>query len=205
MESSLVAKTWIYRGLSDLFFAFECDDWAFEDHERFSEIMGLEKFLKAALLAEMRGEYEGLPNDQAKTLLNKLAMKFGHDFDRMLRDVANAGCGDIEQIKNTEFDGYQGSALVKALKAGYMETRYPVPSAIADEFPIEGTELTHDPLASSGITKFIYALCNSCFFHLAQGIDFSPMMQQFNKDYGHRPGLQRFSNLFWEERCEQYL
>lgn len=44
MDRNRLAKTWVYRALCDLYFAFECDDLlgpAFETHERFAEIMGL--------------------------------------------------------------------------------------------------------------------------------------------------------------------
>lgn len=62
---------------------------------------------------------------------------------------------------------------------------YPVPKSISDTFPILGTEFTHDPLASSGITKFVYALCNSCFHALASQVDFSKMLFQFRDKYEH--------------------
>jgi len=182
MDRNRVAKIWIYRGLCDLFFAFNCDDVAFEDNERFSEIMGLEKFLKALLLFHRYQEYESVPDTEARSKLNQMAMKLGHDFDGMLKTALALGLVDIDRILATDFDGYVGAGLVRAVKAGYMETRYPVPNPISDSFPI-GNGFTHDPLASSGITKFVYALCNACFHALAAHVDFSDVIRQFRETY----------------------
>ena len=204
MDRDRVARIWIYRGLCDLYFAFNCEDMAFEDNERFSEIMGLEKFLKALLLFHRHQEYENLPDPQARAKLNQMAIKLGHDFEGMLKSLAALGLGDIGRILATDFDGYLGADLVRAVKAGYMETRYPVPKPISDTFPI-GNGFTHDPLASSGITKFVYALCNACFHALAAHVDFSKMIRQFRETYQHRESFERFNNLLWEARCKEHL
>jgi hypothetical protein len=205
MDRHRVAKTWVYRGLCDLYFAFDCDDVAFEDNERFSEIMGLEKFLKAFLLFHRHQEYEGVSEREARIKLNQSAIKLGHDFEGMLNATSLLGLEDISRIRATDFDGYMGADLIRAVKAGYMETRYPVPQAISDTFPIDGTEFSHDPLASSGITKFIYALCNACFIALAAHVYFSDMLRQFRETYQHRESFQRFNTLLWEARCKPHL
>lgn len=201
MNRHRVAKIWIYRGLCDLFFAFDSDDVAFEDNARFSEIMGLEKFLKAALLFERHEEYEALPLAEARTKLNKMATGLGHKFAEMIDQLAKNGLTDVERIKQSDFDGYAGAQLIHAVEAGYMETRYPVPKLVSDRFPIEGTDFTHDPLSSSGITNFIYALCNACFCWLASNVDFTEMRNQFRNTFQHRESFSRFNNLFWEARC----
>lgn len=90
MDRERVAKTWLFRGLSDLFFAFDSDSPVFEDNARFSEIMGLEKILKAVLLYQRHAEYEALPQGEARQRLNKMAMDFGHKFDVMLKTLIPA-------------------------------------------------------------------------------------------------------------------
>jgi len=202
MNRERVAKTWLFRGLSDLFFAFDSDDVAFEDNARFSEIMGLEKFLKAVLLHQRHAEYETLSRDEARLKLNKMAMDLGHKFELMLKRLADGGLRDIEKIRRTEFDGYEGDKLIHAVEKGYMETRYPVPTPVSDKFPIGNTGLTHDPLSSSGITKFIYAVCNACFYELSQTVNLTDMLNQFRDMYQHRESFARFNNLFWEARCK---
>lgn len=202
MDRQRVVKIWIYYGLCDLFFAFDSDDVAFEDNARFSEIMGLEKFLKAALLFERHAEYEALPLAEARVVLNKIAMGLGHKFDKMIGALSDGGLTDVEKIKQSDFDGYAGAQLVHAVEAGYMETRYPVPKSVSERFPIEGTDFYHDPLSSSGITKFIYALCNACFHKLALNIDFTEMLDQFRDKFQHRESFSRFNNLFWEALCK---
>lgn len=205
MDRNRVAKTWIFRGLCDLYFAFACNDtfgWTFEDYERFAEISGFEKFQKALILFHRHHEYDGLGDVQAREKLNKMAKTIGHDFAAMLQTVASLGV-DIAAILGRDFDGYKGSELVKAVQAGYMETRYPVPKPISDAFPIpEAKGFAHDPLSSSGITKFIYALCNACIFALSAQVDFSDVIKQFGAQYPTRESFQRFNNIFWEERCK---
>lgn len=142
-----VAKTWVFRGLSDLFFAFDNDDVAFENNTVFSQIMGLEKFLKAVLLHQDHSQYESLERKKALAKLNKMAMGWGHKFDDMLIELSERGLKDIEKIKCMFFDGYEGSQLIYAVKNGYMETRYPVPAPVSDFFPIEETDFFHDPLS----------------------------------------------------------
>jgi len=202
MDRERVAKTWLFRGLSDLIFAFDSDNPAFEDNARFSEIMGLEKFLKAVLLYQRHAEYEALPQDEARQKLNKMAMDFSHKFETMLKALTDAGLLDIEQIRRNDYDGYKGQQLVYAVEKGYMETRYPVPTPVSDNFPIENTGFTHDPLSSSGMTKFIYAICNACFFELSRTVDFTDMLSQFRGTFQHRESFSRFCNCFWEARCK---
>lgn len=202
MDRERVAKTWLFRGLSDLFFAFDSDNPAFEDNARFSEIMGLEKFLKAVLLYQRHAEYEALTLDEARQRLNKMAMDYGHKFNVMLKALTDAGVRDIAQIRRNDYDGYEGDKLVHAVEKGYMETRYPVPTPVSDKFPIGNTGFTHDPLSSSGITRFIYAICNACFHELSQKVDFTDMLNQFRETFQHRKSFSRFDNSFWEARCK---
>jgi hypothetical protein len=205
MTPDRVVNSWLFRGLCDLYFAFECDDDVFEDYERFSEIMGMEKFLKALLLYHRRTEYEALPNAEARKKIDELAKKIGHKFESMLSDAAQRGATDISLILARDFDGYIGKDLVGAVYAGYMETRYPTPVPVSAKFPVPGhPDLYHDPLSSSGITKFVYAVCNACFFALTeQGLQPKDMLRQFEERFSDREAFSRFTNYFWEQRCRQ--
>lgn len=202
LDRQLVAKTWVNYGLTDLYFAFDSDDDAFSDNVVFSEIMGLEKFAKAVLLFHLHQEFEGMTPPDAKKKINELAKRMGHNFENMMKELSNFMFDDIARIKKTDFDGYSGSDLIGVIYAGYMETRYPVPTPISDSFTIEGTNLKHDPLWSSGITKFIYAVCNSCFASLSSDIDFTDLTNQFSQKFSHKESFRRFNNLFWEKRCK---
>ncbi len=197
MDRKLVAQTWVFRGLCDLYFGFDTEDERFSDNALFSEIMGLEKFLKAILLFNCHDEYEELPPEESAKKLNELAKRYGHNIKLMMRLATKAGLGDLNRIKETDFDGYAGRDLVRAVTAGYMETRYPVPRPISDTFPIKGTELTWDPLSSSGISKFIRGVCKACFLYLSASVDFSSVLAQFDARYSGKESLPRFKNLLW--------
>lgn len=204
LDRKRVAETWLLRGLSDLLFAFDCDNPEFEYNARFSEIMGLEKFLKAVLLYQHHTEYEKLSKDEARQKLNKMAMGYGHKFNKMLKELTDAGLHNIAQIRQNDYDGYNGDQLVQAVEKGYMETRYPVPTMVSDKFTIsvEDTDFTHDPLSSSGITKFMYAICNTCFYELSQKVDFTDMLNQFREKFENTDSFSRFNDSFWEAKCK---
>lgn len=196
-----VAKTWLFRGLGDLLFAFHNDDVAFEDNARFSEIMGLEKVLKATLLYHRHPEYEPVRLADARNAVNGIAAGYRHNFGKMLKELSALKVSDVDRLLQGGFDGYKGEALVEALEKGYMETRYPVPKPVSDSFPIGKSGFTQDPLSSSGLTKFAYALSNACIFHLSQLIDLTDVRSQFAAKFSHLESFNRFSNLFWEARC----
>lgn len=209
MTPERVANTWLFRALCDLYFAFDCDADIFEDYARFSEIMGMEKFLKALLLFHRHSEYETLSDSDARKKIDALAKNIGHKFESMLTEAAQLGAVSIPQILDQDWDGYLGKSLVEAVYAGYMETRYPVPVPISNSFPIpvperapvEYSGFTHDPLSSSGITKFIYAICNCCFSTLvSQGLQPEKMLAQFDERFDGREAFLRFKNCFWDQR-----
>lgn len=190
-----ILKAWLLRGLSDIYFAFDSDDDAFESNARFSEIMGLEKILKATLLYLNHTEYEALQYDAAKQVVNKLAMKWGHDFELMLNELERVGCADIKQLKLNIYDGYNGHGLIVALNQGYTEIRYPVPKLVSDNFPLSDGWY-QDPLSSSGITKFIYAICNVCLLELSKRVDLTDVLEEFRAKFEHRESFERFNNCF---------
>jgi hypothetical protein len=196
-------RIWVYRGLYDLFLGFETEDPVFEDHAVFHEILGMEKFLKAALLFTRHAEYEALPDSDAKQKLNKLAQNLGHNFKRMFEDLSQLIPADVENLRTRNWGGsFKGDALIDALSAGYMETRYPVPQSASERFPIGDAGFLHDPFGSSSTTEFIYATCNACYAYLASQVDFSKMKADLQQRFDHKAdSLQRFYNVFWEQRC----
>lgn len=197
MDRKLVAQTWVFRGLCDLYFGFDTEDKRFSDYALFSEIMGLEKFLKAVLLFSCHAEYEELPPEESARKLDKLAKRYGHNIKLMMKLATKAGLSDLNRIKETDFDGYAGRDLIRAVTAGYTETRYPVVRPISDTFPIKETQLTWDPLSSSGISKFIRAVCKVCFLYLSKSVDFARVLAQFDARYSGKDSFRRFKNLLW--------
>jgi hypothetical protein len=194
----LVAKTWISSGLRDIFYAFDKDDETFSYNNLFSEIMGLEKIIKAVLLHNSHEQYENKDYQEAKEIINDIAKQYGHDFKKMLKELSRIGISEIQNLKEHNFDGYLGKELIRAVKQGYMETRYPVPTPVSDSFPIKGTNLKHNPLWSSGISKFIYSICGACLEYLSKSMSLEDVWNGFQKNYRHKESLSRFNNLFWQ-------
>ena len=112
--------------------------------------MGLEKFLKAVYLYKHGSDYKNLSDEDGKKYSNKIAKGLGHDIKEIIEKVGmEIGIKEIDRIKKTNFDGFKGVDLIRAVNAGYIETRYPTPRPISDTFPIKGTDRTYDPLSSS--------------------------------------------------------
>jgi len=200
MDRDRVAKTWLTYGLSDLLFGFATEDEAFEHNATFSAIMGLEKFMKAPLLYARHAEYEHLPEAEARLSVNGIAKFYSHKFRLMFDELETLAPAEFQRIRSGAYDGYDGDRLFEAAAGGYMETRYPVPKPVSDLFPL-GNGFYHDPLHSSGFIKFIYRLCNSCYFHLSAQTDLTDMRVQFAQVHNHVAALPRFDTIFWEARC----
>jgi hypothetical protein len=199
MKPEEVARTWIWKGLKDLIFAFDVEDRAFWTHSKFHEIMGLEKFLKALLLFKAGASYQEMTEQNARYVLDKIAKKHNHDFGKMIDDV---GCivGDekITRLKHQDFSGFTYQEMVSAMKAGYLEYRYPVPRPEYLSHRIENEKLWRNPLGSSGITGLVYPLCRICYIELQKDVDFSEILEIFEHQHAHIESFPRFNNLFWE-------
>ena len=118
MKRERVAKIWVHHALCDLYFAFDTKFYSFESYERFAEIMGMEKFLKAAILFNRHKEYEFLAESEAKIKINKIASSYRHNFDGMILELTEIGITEFDRIKNTDYDGYPGIKLVDAVTDG---------------------------------------------------------------------------------------
>ncbi|MBV5337360.1 MAG: hypothetical protein J0653_05225 [Deltaproteobacteria bacterium] len=190
MNRQQVAKTWINYGLTDLYFAFDSDDDAFSDNVLFSEIMGLEKFLKAVLLFHLHQEYEGLTYQDAKEKINNLAKskKMSHNFEAMFSELSKFIPDNVARIMESD-------SFPITLENNIIDVEEFIP--VQDSGTIEYSAFTHDPLWSSGITKFIYAVCNVCFASLSSEIDFTDLINQFSQRFSHKESLLQFNNLFW--------
>jgi hypothetical protein len=109
LNRDLVARTWLSRGLSDLFCAFVLSgDPALEYQERFLEIMGLEKSLKSVLLYHRHAEYELLSGATARDKVTKIGQQYSHKFKKMLDELTNWGIADVAPLMTRDFDGYLG-------------------------------------------------------------------------------------------------
>jgi len=206
MEPVDVVKKWVWCGVEDLYFAFCIEYNPHRSYALFAEIMGLEKILKSYLLFKNGNKYSSLSMAEAQEIIECLVKKWGHSIERMLKETSQLLDNDtIKIIKDKNYDGYTGRDLVKAIEAGYMESRYPVARPIYKQFKMKGVDLYYDPLESSGITKFIYEICRTILIQLKTEIDLAPIGSDFIKVYGSRESTQRFINLIFNADIKKYL
>ena len=198
MSPEEVAKTWVWKGLTDLYFAFEVYEYPFWNQAKFHEIMGLEKFLKALILFNKGDCYQPMTEQHARIEVDKMAKKLGHNYKSLIDDVdVIIGEGKISRLRCRDFDGYKFKQIVSAISAGYLEYRYPVPSPEFLKFQ-KGKGHYSDPLGSSGITKLVYELCCLCYLELQKNVDFGDILEIYENRYAKKESFRTFNTLFWQ-------
>jgi hypothetical protein len=198
LTGSIVAGTWLSRGIADLLVAFDLDERDLLTYAMFLRIMALEKHLKAVLLFHLRAQYESLTAEEARKVIQRLAKKYSHNLTEMLTEACVASKGQVRNVADAGFGPHLGSSLLAALKIGYMETRYPIPRSASLDFPVPGfADTFYDPLCSSETDRLIYSVCSDCYEYLAESVPLSEfILQSIGERYSSSASLARFQNLY---------
>ena len=100
MDTTEVARKWVWYGLEDLYFAFCIEFDPHKSYALFTEIMGLEKILKAYLLYKNGNKYSALNHKESQDVIECLAKKWGHSIKTMLKEVAKLQNNDeLKRLK----------------------------------------------------------------------------------------------------------
>lgn len=193
-----VARTWLKRGIADLYFGFHTMGKEFSAQAMFMQIMALEKHLKAVLLFERRAEFESMSAQDARVAVNSIAKKLSHRFPEMLDEAERVSRGAIRNVRGVTFGIFEGAALLKSLTEGYEETRYPVPVGAWRSHPVSGyTDTYHDPLDSSDADSLIYSVCTDCFRYL-EGFIAEPKqaLAKISERFAEQESFVRFQRLY---------
>ena len=192
--------TWIKYGLSDLYFGFRNQESSFYKYGVFFWIMAAEKHLKAILISANLKEIEKLPNLEEKlNAVNKLARKYSHNFEKMVKDVSDLLEKESgERLLPENYSDYNSELLVKSMYEGHMETRYPTVSSTALHYPFESSErIYHDPLGSSFFTDFIFLICERCWKYLAtKQPNLKDILIKFEEQYSEHDDFNTFKQLY---------
>ena len=103
MNRAHITETWLFYGISDLYFSFHTDDMVFDYHSAFSGIMALEKHLKAYIIFNRANEFMNIPDGEAKNKIQSIARKCGHNFVTMF-----SSCDDFvssDTLKKRKYSG----------------------------------------------------------------------------------------------------
>lgn len=207
MNPNKVTKNWVWYGIEDLYFGFSVE--GFEPHKPYSlffEIMGLEKILKAYLLYQKKDRYTVLDDNDAKEEIDRLVKTWGHAIKKMLKEISNDHePGFFENVKAQNFDGFSGQDFVKAVEAGYMESRYPTYRPIYEQFKINDIDMYRNPLESSGISKFIFHLCREILTCLKKEVALKDIYNHFKLVYSGQEPCQRFINTAFNGEMLKYF
>ncbi len=206
MDRDRVTKAWVWSSLEDLHFAFLISFEPHRPYSIFNKILALEKILKALLLYYSGRLYENLNEKQSEEKIENLAKGYGHKIKEMLEKASNHfGKQSLDNLKKSDFDGFTGSEMIKAVEAGYMESRYPTLKPIYEQFKIKDVDIYRDPLGSSGVTKFVYDVNQLILLHLKPKLNMNSVKERFMQTYGHMEETPRFINLAFEGAIDKYL
>jgi hypothetical protein len=124
--------------------------------------ISLELGCKSFLLYHNGEEFENLPFDELKKVVNILAKKWGHQLTLMFEKIQEISYQ--ETIKSLLLKRYrcssdcimQGSDIVKILESCYFEIRYPMPKSIVEDYPIsDEKDSFYDVTLDSNLPFFV--------------------------------------------------
>ena len=209
MDKDDVCKAWIWSGLEDLFFGFIVQTEQHRPYKIFNEILGLEKILKAYLLFHNSDRYENLSEEQTKEAIENLVRKeYRHSIKKMLKMASKyLPSKTVDNLKAKDFDGFTGQEMIRAIEAGYMESRYPTLKPIYEQFKIKDLDIYRDPLGSSDVTRFIYEVDRTILNDLRNKVDLSSVKERFTNTYQiiYEEFMQRFINLAFNGSIDDFL
>lgn len=163
LERDRVVKAWIVSGIQDFLIAFLIDE-EFPFYVAFLYHQGLEKISKGYLLGQRSVEYESLPFQQAKKIINQIVTdkkKMGHNLNGMIQKLVELKILEDDVFKkryviSDDIKFNTGAECVEILEKAYLECRYPVPNPSYKKYPIVGSNGHWYPIASSEPRDFAY-------------------------------------------------
>lgn len=194
------AETWMYYGLSDLYYSFHTsEEWVFDYHCSFFAVTALEKYLKSRLIYSKKDLDPDATETEVESKFMSIAKKYSHKFEEMMCEAESLAGGDrLSSVLDRSHDGYIGRELVLVLKDAYMETRYPTSQYVSHAFPV-GDNMYHNPLSSSGLLHFVQAACRELTYVLAASINVPKVYENVEKTYSHLEPFSRFKNIYTPE------
>lgn len=197
MDIEYYAEKWFFYGICDLYFSFHTEELVFDYYSSFFSIMAFEKHLKAFLIYHKKKELAGLEKEQLRAQVLSIARSYSHNFIKMITDINSlCECEEFSKLLQRDYDGYRGEELIKILRDGYMETRYPILGSVALSFPVAQPGIYHDPLSSSGIHKFIFNACEFLIINLSESLNLEKILKNVTCQYQHLESFCRFKNVY---------
>lgn len=207
LNKETAVKTWLSRGFHHFHLAFELGDGKWFTYVPYFDALGLEIFAKAYFIAQRSAEFEELNFQEAKKKIDLIAKSYNHKFKKLFEDLNTAvGGNKIQNLLDTRFDGFKGDRICEVLMAANIEIRYPVPTSISDSFPIAGTNMTWDPLMSSGVSKFSYTVSREILASMKTQYGLGISKSDVDAFIaGAEESGERFCRLFLNDEPDKYL
>jgi hypothetical protein len=198
-------KTWILRGIKDLYLSFVLEqEYAWTPHAAFLLEQGAEKICKAYLIAKTLNNKE-LDYNKAKSEAHRIGKNYNHNFKKIIADINEP---EINSLRKKYYDTHYkitGEKILENLEDIFIESRYPVLTEreVHKKFPI-GKDLgaSLDIMGSSPLRDFCYELASTIISVIKEKFDIYVDKQELyqriksieitNDNYSK----QRFWNVF---------
>ncbi len=202
MDKQSIIKRFVVYAIEDLYLAFVLGfQWSYQ--RTFFLEQGLEKVCKAYILGHKSAEYNNLTDEDAERKIQDICKNYGHNLTKMIDEINEASGNNIKSLVDVNYDGFNGAEIIKVLFPDmFEESRYPVSKPVAKKFSDKECQgINHDPIYSSGPSKFVYAVTNAIIglinTRFTMNIDEVCIKEIVSKkiDYNHNI-VDRFCNIF---------
>lgn len=211
ISSDRVVATWFMRGLESYFAAF-CIP-SYQPRYRFKSflyIVGLELITKSYLLAKHAEVYNKMELDRGKEAVNTMmkSRKYHHHLTDMAKEIReDSQDKEFASLLDSRFMASvdNGNGILKIMKAGFFECRYPVPHEISESYPVDGVKDAYWlPLESTDIQNFAFVYAREIQRLLLKKYDIPIPANHYKNVFSGELG-DRFSRLFMSKKSWSYF
>lgn len=198
MERAVSA--WVKSGVKDFYIGCFVINKIFPYSTHFYYSQGLEKIIKAYIIASKESEYKNLTWNEAKNKINEIAKCEKHSLDKMIKKLIKNKVLEISILDEKYPPFGNGRNMVKILLNAYKECRYPMPVSSSSKYPVKKrSKVFFDPMGSSNPRDFAFKVALKTIIALENNYAIS--ISRKKADYSTLIGdkdWKRFLKLFWK-------
>lgn len=157
MDKERAAFAWVKSGVKDFYIGYFLINNVFPWDVHFYYSQGLEKILKAYIIASEESKYKDLNLEKAKDTINDIAKSKGHSLDKMINELIKDKVLE-DSVLTEQYPPFgSGHNMIRILLKAYEQCRYPMPDSSSRNYPVRkhGT-IRHDPMGSSSPRDFAF-------------------------------------------------
>jgi hypothetical protein len=207
IDRGAVVTVWARTGIDDFYMAFYLEEGRFLGYSTFFCHQGLEKICKAYFLGTRAAEYESLPMTNAGKRIDDIAKnECGHGLEEMITKLINIDVLN-KTVSTKTYAEYgkarvSGKSIARMLEKAYLETRYPVPNPVHENYPLHngaGRKIGYySPIGSSELREFAYKTGLEVLERVERDFNVTVPRENFSSAIADKDWM-RFRRIFFKE------